>query len=91
VIADPQERERYAREQRDNCRPLECCGGLDCWADLGGVERLVNHKVTAPRCLGCDGRVRMDEWRTPAGMELQPKLNRGRRRTSRSSRPAVAE
>ena len=87
MIADPQERDRYAREQRDNCRPVECCGGIECWAEFGGVDRLVNHKVTAPRCLGCNGRVRMDEWRTPAGMVLTQKINRGKRPPSRSQGP----
>ena len=68
-----EERARYAREQRERCRPLECHMSLDCWAVYGGKERMADPAQSkAARCITCGGKLRLDEWKYPRELALSP-------------------
>jgi len=66
------ERAEYALAQRLACRPLECTADPYCWVALGTKESLSERIQGTPRCAACSGKVRISEWRTPAGLQLAP-------------------
>ena len=67
------ESQAYALAQREACAPLECSHDkFECWALYGGADRLGTAIQGTPRCAWCKGKVRIDEWRTPAGFKLPP-------------------
>ena len=82
------ERTAYAIAQRVACRPMECTLAADCWVDVGGRLALNARSLSAtPRCAACNGKLLLEQWRTPAGMKLPP---HGRFRRAHSQGPAGA-
>jgi hypothetical protein len=52
-VYDAADRQYFAGyiEDRARLRPVECCGGIDCWVEFGPPAMTSN----PARCKGCDG------------------------------------
>jgi hypothetical protein len=62
-VYDDADRQYFAGfiDNRAQLRPIECCGGLDCWVEFG-PPAIVRQKIVDGRrksggvyCLGCGG------------------------------------
>ena len=73
MMMDEDERQAYAQAQRIACRPMECTLDPQCWVEVGGRVALSPRSLSAtPRCLACNGKLLLEQWRTPSGMALPP-------------------
>jgi hypothetical protein len=62
-VYDDADRQYFAGfiDKRAELRPIECCGGLDCWVEFGPPamtrQRIVDgvRKSGGVYCLGCGG------------------------------------
>ena len=67
------ERLIYAITQREACRPMECTLDPLCWVTVGGKPALSARSLSAtPRCGACNGKLLLEQWRTPEGLKLPP-------------------